>query len=862
MPRTGVLLGTGLVSSTIYPYSITIGGVEVAPTKAELQSITFQDNGDDEPGTLSLRLWDSTNTLAVKDQGVINVAEYATGQQVWGGVVQRKSYDPAAVGRYINVEGISFSTLLNEIFIVRETRPAESDRARVLYLWGKYARWPLSTDVSQVTQTAASIAADDILSMTLGSALRFTMALAGSTNRLAIDPLGRLHWFAGTEVAPAPYNVNRAIAPGGGNIAPDAISVERDGTIKNRVYVRGSTSLGSGWYQDDASVAAYGPRETPIDAPSADTAAKALSIARMYFGRVAQPRTRGSFQTEEPYNGWRAGQNVTITDPANDLAAQSFRIARVTTTFTKGTGTRRYKIEFGGVRPRGSDVEDDILGRTLLPGQAVAGDTFDNDGNLLLSGGTAGATGGFGPAIRRYITSGVYNGDFALAPPYPDSSIVEAWNPLPFWTFVQASGTAIKASSVADSASGSGRVLRFDMAAGAAGDDSYIEQLVPVNASRTQSYTYWPGAALLPTPVGSAAEVYIQSQYLTKEQVATGAPVEVSVTTLTVTALYDLAGSEPTPPANAAFLRLRIGYRRAGAATTFAEPVDVAEIRLDRGQPFVPLPDVLAPATYGAGVIRQGGGQVVIAPNIATPTGSSPSLFLDGRLAQGLIYTAQPFRPATNVPVVDEGFQSWNSASRSLYVGDSVRAKPVTPVGFGGAAYACNVVSLIEATNAEVLPINGGSFLTFFDLASPMTLHSLFIRTSTAPGLNAKLLEWALYLDTLNSSATATRITNAVGTFSFVAAASTSYESTVATPPLLAPGRYWLVLRNTSGVNTFGLGTATGTFPGTTCGQIKTLGAALGSTLDLITAWNNPAGSTRAPYMVLTGRILGQATRW
>lgn len=862
MPRPALLLGTGLVGSTVYPYSITIGGVEVAPTKAELQSIRFEDNGDDEPGTLSLRLWDATSALAVADQGTILVQEYATSQQVWAGVVQRKWYEPTAAGRYVNVEAVSLSSLLNEIFIVRESRPSESDRARVLYLWGKYAHWPLSMDMSQVTETNASVAADDILSMTLGSALRFTMALAGSTNRLAIDPLGRLHWFAGSEVAAAPYNINRAMAPGGGNIAPDAISVTRDGVLKNRVYVRGATAAGSGWFQDDASVAAYGARETPIDAPSSDTAAKALSIARMYLGRVAQPRTRGTFSTEEPYNGWRSGQNVTITDPSNDLAAQSFRIARVTTTFTTGTGTRRYGIEFGGVRPRGSDVEDDILGRTLLPGQAVAGDTFDTDGNLLLSGGTAGATGGFGPAIRRYITSGVYNGDFALAPPYPDSTIVEAWNPLPFWTFTQAGGNAITAQSVADSSSGSGRLLQLSMAdAGIAGDDSYIEQLIPINASRTRSYVGWLGVAVL-SPDATLAEIYLQSQYLRADLSTTGAATLTAYATNAIPAEYDATLVAPAPPADAAYQRVRVGMRRATAPTTTAQSVQIAEVRLDLGKPFTPLPDAFDPTVYNAGVVRQGSGAVLIAPNLSPATGSSPTLTLDGVAAQGLVYTESPFRPATNVPVGNEGFQSWSSTGRVLYVGDSVRAKPVTPVGFATTVYAGDQPNLIEATNVESLPINGGSVLTFFRLNSPMLLHSLVIRTSTAPGLNAKTLQWRLYLDRLNNSATANDITDANGTFSFTAAASTSYESTTATPPLLAPGHYWCVLRNSSATNTFGLGTSAGNFPGTTLLNVKTLGSSLGTTLDLITGWGAGAGSTRAPYMVLRGRILGQSTSW
>src|SRR3990172_936160 len=99
MPRAALLLGTGLVGSADYPYSIVIGGTEVAPTKAELQSITFEDNGDDEAGRLTLRLWDAGNTLTVPDVAIVFVQENSSDQQVWMGTVQRKRYEPTATGR-------------------------------------------------------------------------------------------------------------------------------------------------------------------------------------------------------------------------------------------------------------------------------------------------------------------------------------------------------------------------------------------------------------------------------------------------------------------------------------------------------------------------------------------------------------------------------------------------------------------------------------------------------------------------------------------------------------------------------------------------------------------------------------------
>ncbi len=355
MPTPTIALPTGLFGTTVYPYSITIGGLEVAPTLAELDSIEFADNGDDEPGDFFARLWDPTSALTITERSIVRVWEQDSDDQVFLGQVTKRTYDPTATGRWIDVEAKSISQMLDEVLVVSEKRPIESDRARVLYLWGKYARQPLSGDAQFVTETNAAIASDLLANMTLRQALRQTAGLAGSTTRLAIDPLGKPHWFAGNESNPAPFNINVANPPGGGSIAPTDLSVERDGTIVNRVWVRGQTEAISLFVQDDASVATYRPVEGYLDAPSADTTAKATAIARLYFGRVANPRTRASFSTVSPNNGWRAGQNVTVTSAQNDLSAVSFRIARVTTRFTKGTGLREYVCELGSVRASDSN---------------------------------------------------------------------------------------------------------------------------------------------------------------------------------------------------------------------------------------------------------------------------------------------------------------------------------------------------------------------------------------------------------------------------------------------------------------------------------------------------------------------------
>lgn len=346
MPSAALLRGTDLTSSTAYPYSITIGSTEVAPTHAQLESLTFEDTGDDEAGTLTARLWDPSISLQIAEEQVVRVQDNTAGAQVYLGIVLRRAAVQAAVGRYIDIEAVGVSRMLDELLVPRVIRPPESDQARVAYLWGAFAKYPLNRDVSLVQQTNASIVADELVGMTLRSALDQTAGLAGDSTRLYIDALGRPVWRSGNGATAAPYAI-RVGTPGGGEIAPQTLSVTRDGVIKNRYYVRGANAVGSGWFRDEDSFYRYGPREDYIDAPSADTAAKARTIALLALGKTADPNIRAEFTTNDPNSGWRADQNVTITSAADDLSAEVLRIVKVRTQFWRGDGKRTYTVSAG-----------------------------------------------------------------------------------------------------------------------------------------------------------------------------------------------------------------------------------------------------------------------------------------------------------------------------------------------------------------------------------------------------------------------------------------------------------------------------------------------------------------------------------
>lgn len=641
MPTLAIALPTGLFGTTAYPYSITIGWTEVATANAELESIEFEENGDDDPGYATLRLWDATNSLPVDEGMVVRVLDNTTSAQVFLGTVLTHNFDSAAVGRYINVRAVSVSAMLDELLVPVEARPVESDQARVSYLWGVYAKYPLNPDVSLVQLTNATISADFIVGLTLRGALAQTAGLAGSTTQFHLDALGRPVWRAGAGAVSAPFNINVALVPGGGNIAPQDITIERDGTLKNRLYIRGANEVGSGWFQDDASVAQYGPREEFIDAPSADTAAKAQTIAQLQLGKVAQPNIRASFRTDDPNSGWRADQNVTVTSPADDLAAEVLRIVKVTTSFWRGDGKRHYKIDAGKTGARLSGIPTPPV--TNNAGSQF-GSMFDKFGNPIVSTDQDSVNAGFGAGVRRFLTSGIYNSDFALAPPSTD--IIFSGNPLPYWTFVAASGTAVSAQSVPDSSSGSGRVMRFQMAAGAANDEGYIEQIIPVNGSRNQVYSYIVSAGLVIGAVWDTVDIQITvaQQYLDGAGVALGSEAKYAAVgaspagTILERSTSVVAAYNATVPADAYYLRVRLGLRRRPAGANGANGyIDFTEVYLSIGVPNVYLADRFDPTNYSPARFQQISGRLHIQPDekLVTTSDWSSGIYVDTRLIFG-----------------------------------------------------------------------------------------------------------------------------------------------------------------------------------------------------------------------------------
>lgn len=170
-----------------------------------------------------------------------------------------------------------------------------------------------------------------------------------STGALLYNDAGTLY-YPGT----GPYAVVVG-TPATGQIAPSSLVVEYDSnSYANRVYVQGGNPAGSGFVQDQAAITAANGlvRTASMSAPDCTTAAMRNSLGAMYLGRVSRALVKGTFTTWTPYDGWRAGQDVSITEPDLGWVNKVFRVTNVTTRFEKlRTGYQRlYEIQFGAGR--------------------------------------------------------------------------------------------------------------------------------------------------------------------------------------------------------------------------------------------------------------------------------------------------------------------------------------------------------------------------------------------------------------------------------------------------------------------------------------------------------------------------------
>ena len=217
-------------------------------------------------------------------------------------------------------------------------------------------------------------------------------------------------------------------------------------------------------------------------------------------------------------------------------------------------------------------------------GQSSGTEIGSGIANLDIYNVPALAGGGFPVAWRRFLTGGVYNGDFGIPTLVSANNVENITNPMPYWAFVQSVGTTVTCKWGADSNQASGGRLELTMtSSGTAADEGYIEQVIPVNGSRAQSFSYTAALTQLgQATVGARPSLFLEAQYLKNDKVTTTGTVARTTTSTGagISTILDIF-AQPNGgqiPTDAYYLRIRVGL----VATAIGQAVtnSVGEVRV------------------------------------------------------------------------------------------------------------------------------------------------------------------------------------------------------------------------------------------------------------------------------------------
>ena len=391
---------------------------------------------------------------------------------------------------------------------------------------------------------------------------------------------------------------------------------------------------------------------------------------------------------------------------------------------------------------------------------------------------------GMPPWQASFVQTGLENHNFRDDPPDTASNIGDTTNKLPGWSFVQSSGTAITAKWVSDSGSGSGGVIRFDVASGAAGDFSYIEQIITVASSRVQTWAIALGASFRNRSASRSFTIWGEIQALKADGTTTGTPVTFDTAWSSLTYADEQLSSVTSTgylPDSAQDVRVRIGVKRSAALTSDTGTIDLSETRLIVGQPFVVVADQ-ASQTSGSlpAVITKRDGRAyfhsaLALEDMADPyaaVGSSKSHFLEFPVDTGVY--------------VHGTYVSSDSIRGALAVNGW--AERAFPRGLGPSSVSTSSTTLTNRYDCMLVPIPISSF---------MKIRSLTLRQGVSDGTQ-RSFAWYLAVQRdvddelviLGSGSSGNYTAGAVSNETVATSAAVGYIE-------VPPGTYWVAIQNT-----------------------------------------------------------------
>lgn len=230
------------------------------------------------------------------------------------------------------------------------------------------------------------------------------------------------------------------------------------------------------------------------------------------------------------------------------------------------------------------------------------GGVISEEGAVLLSGESTGQSSLlFGPAALREIQSNVANGDFAIPPLDPLTTVDDTSNPLPYWTGV-ATGAAptVTAAITASASTASGNVLTFTAAASAGVGSAYeIKRYIPIAGNANRSSAYHPEVYVGSTTGGATDKTRVRITL-------TATAVDADLNALTVTATANGTASTITskslftnwivPDAKAAFILVSVKVDVPTTSPVAAVTLPVTEVRVARSEGAISFPALQNPS--------------------------------------------------------------------------------------------------------------------------------------------------------------------------------------------------------------------------------------------------------------------------
>jgi hypothetical protein len=263
----------------------------------------------------------------------------------------------------------------------------------------------------------------------------------------------------------------------------------------------------------------------------------------------------------------------------------------------------------------------------------------------------------FGPAALREIQAGVANGDFAIPPDAAGDTITEE-NPLPYWTFTDASSGIIVPTVVASASTAMGNALRFTIAATTTGKIATFTRYIPIagNANRVYSYI---GQLYRVAVSGTAGNKALVKVTLTLTSYSTDLNAGSASATANYTAnsaTATLTTSAFTPDATAAFILITLQVETTGT-TSGTVTIDFSEIRTARGDSLIPITDDANPTWLPALISASSGTLTITAPTNNAGTWTDAVTVKAPNFSRGLY--------------VEEGMSGSGTGTNTLYFGDN-----------------------------------------------------------------------------------------------------------------------------------------------------------------------------------------------